>query len=796
MNPNLLHPHNNPEILDARPPVSAEVFDESAISGINGQHRRLERRIRQMPGGIENATITVAGENLHDHAENTIHLNGHYFTLANGTNVEMPLDAQVDPDTGVLHGPDAEYIEARNRLAVLESREQNRGSRSGNWAYNLDRHPPDNGPRHRLGRAVARVLRLFREEPPYEDREPDFGYGRNSAKDRYREELANLLSRKIAANNNLDTPELVSEAVGRAMVQEELQMSALQQMAAEQKNSTRILNTLRRHSVGRLVFGVGLGVGAAAFAASGLWVAAAPLIALRTGLGAAGGYLSGRTLWDGIQGRAARRLPLADIRSTRVDNRESHFYGHNDLDYLHPQDEDQRQGAAELFVKMLYAEARAGVHDERRRRLAARLGREVVHGRYQEVLNADFAANGNDTSEASILDRITTLHNGGGNSITDIQERRMASDQTQSRSRHRAGLVGAVIFGAIPLLRGIGAIDLGWGGGGGHHHEVASAKASGHTHQNGSGGSTAKPPEINNSPGVITSGGSSSGNTVNNYYYNGHGNTTVNINLESLAENGHGGSTSSPSILPHPQALHKALDGAPTNVLHVKPGGGFISTFEQQYHLSECQAGRVYTHMYGDLHGAPGTYYFGDHDVRISTPGNLRLTPHASKDLETQLKLLHKMPTDSRSTGTALPKTISTHPRSYTILENGSGNKEEAISITVNPGHTQVVVDGSNVTETTSNWNFAGTQSLLNIDEAIKNHSLSGLSSNARTAMQQYIDRSIESPVHGSAVTQAVDQVRSLWLGAMQHHIENLPKLDTADAENLKDSLGILASTR
>ena len=56
------------------------------------------------------------------------------------------------------------------------------------------------------------------------------------------------------------------------------------------------------------------------------------------------------------------------------------------------------------------------------------------------------------------------------------------------------------------------------------------------------------------------------------------------------------------------------------DTLNVKPGGGFITTFQEQYGLSSQQANDLYYRVEPHLRGMDGTYA-GPGDVRVSAPG-------------------------------------------------------------------------------------------------------------------------------------------------------------------------------
>ena len=70
--------------------------------------------------------------------------------------------------------------------------------------------------------------------------------------------------------------------------------------------------------------------------------------------------------------------------------------------------------------------------------------------------------------------------------------------------------------------------------------------------------------------------------------------------------------------------------------LNVKPGGGFITTFQEQYGLSSQQANDLYYKVEPHLRGMDGTYA-GPGDVRISAPGDLKLSADARQAVHNEL---------------------------------------------------------------------------------------------------------------------------------------------------------------
>lgn len=70
--------------------------------------------------------------------------------------------------------------------------------------------------------------------------------------------------------------------------------------------------------------------------------------------------------------------------------------------------------------------------------------------------------------------------------------------------------------------------------------------------------------------------------------------------------------------------------------LNVKPGGGFITTFQEQYGLSSQQANDLYYKVEPHLRGMDGTYA-GPGDVRISASGELNLSVDARQAVHNEL---------------------------------------------------------------------------------------------------------------------------------------------------------------
>ena len=380
-------------------------------------------------------------------------------------------------------------------------------------------------------------------------------------------------------------------------------MMALENMAAEQKSSTRFMNFFRNHKKSRIAAGVALGALSTAGIAAGQPEIFLPALAARSAIGAVGGYALARTLWDGVQGHNARRRPENDVRMV---NTIDGSFGRR----LTP------DKAFHRMIRLQGAEARAGSHDPKRQRVIQRLGAGPVHEYFMNEL--DFSAG----YDAAIIGRqVLRLY---VRQINRPELRRLKSDQTESRKRHIAGLVGGVAIGALPLLRPFGVFN-GFGIGG----HSCEATASHH-------------PVISKPSGTAPKGGAPVAKSAGT-------STTINVtgnNDTVIIGSPHNVTVHGP---PAHQAAHHAPQphyqdaGISTSELHVNDGGGFISTMEHQYHLTAAQSDATYEAMYNQLYNAHGTYLVGS-DIRISAPGDFYLPHHASAILRQHLVALHKLP--------------------------------------------------------------------------------------------------------------------------------------------------------
>lgn len=795
--------NHHPEFRDALPPASSDRLDGVATEAVTRQQRTLEEDI----GRVDRAKLPR-------HQEEPLY--GHSFTLDDGTNVELNIEVNAAGDPV---GDDREFVDARNRLAILRSRERSRGSRRFNFSFRKNR-----------GRGPG-------------------GHGYNAEdidgiQAQYDEQLSNFIARKIHGNGAVRTSAQATEAVSRAVIQEQKQMSALENMAAERKSGNRLLNFFRNHKKTRIAAGLALsGIGAVGIA-TGQMEIAIPALAARSALSATGGYLLGRTAWDGFQGWRARRQPHEDIRMAGRNNGD--FSGR-----LTP------EAAFERFVKINGAEARAGSHDARRARLAQRLGSDLVNQHYTD--NIHFGGT-RKPSEANIHDQVLGLHQG---IINPLQEERLKSDQTQSRRRHVAGLVGGTIMAALPMVRTAGLVEIGIGGS--HGHEVAAHAGPSHVtettnttpHSSAAGTTSASAnPGNPNAPGVTVTGDTVHGpvhhvagvpgGPTEIIINGGPGNDIVSVdtlhgasvNVHDAAhhihQHGHGGHGGRGA-----GHRHVALDGATTNELHVKEGGGFISTLQDQYHLSASQADKTYEAMYGQLHGAHGTYMVGS-DIRISSPGDYHLSHGARTDLEKELKKLHKMPKrvhKDMSGGTTAPPAHTGD--GHTDHGHDQRPQTGGLSAPEGPSHggashgTAYKTDGGTTAQTAGEAGVKGattdptatdkitaeqlahhlgiplhdvyhpdtsighltgeqaSQAQAYITAYVHDGGFSHMSDRARSAaesaIRDYISGSIEHPGSGPYAQQAADRLHHIWM-AMGHHLNNMT---ITQAENLRDDLAI-----
>jgi hypothetical protein len=769
-----MHPNHIPEFRDPLPPASSHRLDGRATDVITRQRTRLEEQV----GRVDEAFLD---------SETNTPLYGYRFTLDNGTEINLAVDVNAD---GEPVGADRDFVEARNRAAVLRSRERSRGSRHFNYGFQRNRGGGPGG----------------------------HGYQFTRAEDEYRDRLSDFVARKVSTNTALNDEGVVTEAVSRSVIQEQRQMSALENMSAERKSGNRLLNFFRRHKVLRFATGValtGLGV---SLVASGAILAAAPVLAARAALGGDGGYLLTRTGWDAFQGRQARRKPHDDIRMAGSNNGD--FSGN-----LTPRAAFERQ------IKLLGAEARAGSSDSKRQALIHRLGSGLVREYYTGELDFS-AAQDFDTIRGQVNDLYT-------NQIRNLQTERIRSDQTQSRRRHIAGVAGGVVMGALSIAHPIGIDLLNPGGfvhdifGGGHGgaHTAGHGGSSAHHgggKPNGSANTASSGSEAGNNS--TTASGSPSGSTEINIY-GGSGNDTINVgSFQDAADHAHHASRLAA------QHLHETFRGISTSELNVKPGGGFISTLQDQYHLSPAQADAMYHDMYSQLHNAPGTYLDGS-DIRISAPGDFRLPGGARAILEQHLQALHRMPEHllntnvdnaSHSGATVDATTGGTKAPDYTYGHGGNGtpgsidattggvsapdasSAASGYDVSINGGsgsehinvllpnadtpqgqQLQALINGHYVTETglQSLAPDQAAQAQYYIANFVQNGGFTGLSASAKAAAQgsieNYIQASIEHPGSGMGAHEAAERIHHLW-GMLNHNLNNLT---TAQAESLESDL-------
>ncbi len=619
MHPN--QPHQPPELRPAQLPADARRLDGRAARASSRQLTRLQEQV----GRVDRAHIP-------EHANEPLY--GYSFELHSGapgtpgTRIDLSIDTN---EHGEPIGLDREFVDARNRLAVVKSRERSRGSRRFNFGFLRSRGEGEGGHGYNL----------------HDDD------GQDGLQEQYNTQLYDFIARKVDGHAGLNSQATVTEAVSRAVIQEQQQMSTLERMAAEQKSSARAMNFFRNHKKSRIAAGLFLSGLSVLSLGLGQVEIALPAMALRGALAGTGGYELGRTGYDALQGRSARNRVHTDIRMVSTSN--------GDLSgRLSPEAGFQR------LVKIHGAEARAGSSNAERRAFARRLGAGLVHEHYTGELN--FA--GGHTRTA-IRDQVRSLHE---THINPLQEERLRSDQQQSRRRHLAGVAGAGLMLIMPIARPLGLIDAGGavrGVGGIFGHDSAAHAAAGHgshsghgaghhgkggshgSHNNARHSTSTKALEAHTGGATVSTHGANSVVTVPNgpngaaveiTINGGPGNDTISIN--SLGDAAH--NSTHPGAGHHTAAnhagrhAHETFHGISTSELHVKAGGGFISTLQEQYNLSPAQAEAAYHHMYAHLQGAHGTYMEGS-DIRISAPGDYDLPPAARADLEAHLKSLHRM---------------------------------------------------------------------------------------------------------------------------------------------------------
>lgn len=778
---------HNPEFRDAHGPITLDMFDGRAVEAARLQQLRLEAKI----GRVDRArTPNIAGAPMQ--------LFGHNVTLENGTNVQ--LSVETDQHGEVTNPDDQAFVDARNVLAIMRSRERSRGSRLFNFAFHKDR-----GAGHGNTYEVDQAQQV------------------------YLEELGSFIERKVTDGTNpasaalMADHDLMNEAVGRAIVQEQLQMSALEKMAAETKSRpNRMLNFLRNHKKTRFAIGVALSATSIVGFATGQLEIALPAMALRTALSAEGGYLMGRTGWDAFQGARARRKPAQDIRnashiirdtSGRMTARNGANHPINAGGLVNP------VGVFQRFVHILGAEARAGSHDPRRQEAATRLA-AVLHEHYTDAAigGLDMATVGSGAAGASatIAEEVGRMYD---DVINAEEQGRLASDQTQSRKRHIAGMVTAVAFGSLPGLNKLGLIPslhtFGVGFGGDHHTAGGggSTPNGGGSHVTHSGGHTThhsgSTTHVGSGENVTTIGNGNHiavGNTLNSTDIHAHGSAFD-------TTHGHTGGN-------HHGAGHNSHHGdgnylmPETDTLHVAHGGGFISTLQHQYNMTPVQAEDTYRAMYHSLHGAHGTYMNGT-DIRISSPGDFKLPTGAQTILENKLNAIHHVSAGNAHHGAGaagsahngvqgsmahpgqagpngVPGNANVAPLSQVA---GSATHENVTVTTIGNGNEVIVdnvsnqvhlmVNGHEVSQSTLHGLKGNHLSVAekNLAQFITNDGKTPLSAGDRTNLTRVINHTLTQR-NGNA-QPAVDNLRHLWDG--MHH--NLANLTTDDAEEIENNL-------
>lgn len=787
--PPRLRPNHNPQLRDALPPASLDQFDGRAIEAISRQKRDLEEHV----GRVDRAVIP---------GEDNEPLYGYHVELDSGTEIKLEIETDA---AGEPIPEDQEFVEARNRMAILRSRERSRGSRMFNFAFRKNRGGGPGGHGYNT----------------------DDAHGLEGIQEQYDEQLSNFISRKIHANSRITSRAHAEQAASRAIIQEQKQMSALERMSAELKSRNPVMNFFRNHKWARTATGLALSGVSVVGMATGQLEIAIPALAARSALSATGGYLLGRTGWDAFQGWRTRRLPHDDIRMA----------GHNNGDFSGPL---EPEAAFERFVKINGAEARAGSGNPRRQELRRELGR-LVHEHYVDQFTFTGTAK---PSRNTLRDQVQGLYDG---IINPLEEERLTSDQTQSRRRHIAGLVGGTIMAALPLTRAITLINIGGGGGG---HEVASHATHHGTHSSHShvkGPHTDKPET--SQPSHVTKPDTTASNHVQPGNPNttagtqvtehasgivintgsGHDTITIGMPSENTAH-AHGlqGSHSHHPNHGHHQNRH-GIQTRVSNELHVASGGGFISTLEDQYHLDPHQADATYHAMYGHLRGASGTYMDGS-DIRISAPGDFHLNHGAHTDLERELRHFHKTPGNHHGTdihaavdlptggltapehlghhanladhdgGTTAPEsTTDPHNPKVTVVHGKDGQEHIYIPpqlLEGGNGHdaSKVLIDGvytpdtglHGVTPEQASQAQAYLTSYVHGDGF--HHMSPQAQMAAETAVNDYVKASLERPVSGTYAHQAMHRLDELWK-LVGHHFHNV---SATDAEKLEENLAIV----
>lgn len=726
LRPNHNEANHNLDFTPDRFPISEQRLDGIATRAITRQQRRLEGQI----GAVDQARLP-------DQAD--VPLYGYRVEVTDAAGTVQPINLPIDVDP-VTHQPvneDLEFFDRRNRAAILRSRSRSKGSASFNFAFR--RHRGDGPGGH--------------------------GYETDRVETEYHEALHDFVARKISADGHFNNANLVTQAVSRAIIQEQQQMSALENMAAEQKSGNRFMNFLRNHKKSRIVAGLALsGIGALGVATGQLEIAI-PAFAARSALGATGGYLLGRTGWDAFQGWRARRAPHDDLRITGGDAND--FSGR-----LTP------AAAHNRFIKLHGAEARAGSHNNRREELIRTLGRGPVHQFITGELN--FAPS---RSRARIRDQVEAFYN---NHVINLQADRNKSDQTQSIQRHRAALVASFVLGAMPFGRALGLL--------GGFYEIGGPGSSPTAPHH----AVMRPSNPNVAHGSGISNGESSGTGESEKIFIIGNDTRVYLDtLPNLSVNG-------ASV----QHLNEALNGASTKVLHVENGGGFIDTLRDQYHLSTAQAETDYQAMYGQLlHHGTGTYMDGS-DIRISNPGDFVLTSKEQTILDHQLQAQHMM---SSPVSSASPTRIMSNLNKPAIIDMNAGSiahvphevvtvdSRGAVIIDGAPdtsGHAaEIIVNGSSYVPEHSVPGMSSAQALhaqQTLENYISSNGLSGASPSAQSAAQEVIRNYAQAAIEGPVVpgTQADVNWIQHFLNGMHHN------LSADDAETLDEKLAIVNASR
>ncbi len=406
-------PAFNPQLREHRFPANLDMLDDNAVNAVDRQYHEVVEQI----GNVHDATLPGHGN---------IPLFGQRFTIPAAVTggAALNVDWRVQANALNQTGPDAEYSQRRLRLSVLRSRRRSSGSRL-NYGYTVDRTD---------------------------------GYGHthniNNYEPEYRDALVERIERLVYNNPALENnaPAAI-HAAAHTLVQEQTQMGALESMAAERKSGNPVFNALRNNKWLRAGVGLALSGIATGSALLGILPVTAAALALRSGISAIGGYQLGRTGWDAVQGRRDRRRVHADPRMAGAQNG-----GISGI--LTPRTTFERR------VKVTGANARAGSsRPERHEFINATT--DPAHEYYVDELtnriNTAVAAmtagitapaNGSEIIRDAVLDLYNT-------EINPAEQERLRSDQHQSRRRHRAGIIGAVVMGALPFGRMIGVgMDL------------------------------------------------------------------------------------------------------------------------------------------------------------------------------------------------------------------------------------------------------------------------------------------------------------------------------------------------